>query len=593
MLVPGVLECSHILDVDNRFYPIHVKKAHLSEVKLTHTRFSPKSPRFCEHDPDNKLHLCLKFCVLFQVDMPAETALDLSMFPNPESVLKLLKLYDFTVTELVTGHLRLTGSFLKLKLLRNELVQLQGHERQSHSRAPSALHNGSTSTYDMERDSLEPRSVSLSISRNADKMDAVSRHQLLDSAPLLSSSYRHSASGGSPRSLQNSHSSYAKRNASSPTGELLALRQNPLADAASSLSANSPSSLTMLHHTSALYRDSPLGGSPRSLHGSHYSSIGSTSHTIVDTMQHHTSHRDSASGVPLRRHQSFSGDPCATSSHSSPSSSIEGMARFPVDTDCLNFILTQKQDVVQMIEACYGTKMVVTDNAGFTMVTYLGKNSEEAKANLLDIMKKLSPSLRTQEIQLSKYDRGEQKQILERIQRNKDLGVMITHNDDVVKLVGSSNASFEMKQKILGHSDDPHRGRAMERNSKPRRSTSLPRQYKMADHVRVTAHENQASVANKYSPSHYHEESDERIAPQIRRGPEQTPNKNFQWTASNLESREKNRTTREQEKHQGVDLVSPSREKKSTKQQSTDLRRLHDLNHKLNDFKLRFLHKKK
>lgn len=54
-LVPGVLECTHILHVDDRFYPIQVKKAHLSKVKhpIILTQLSPKRQRFPEHDLNN------------------------------------------------------------------------------------------------------------------------------------------------------------------------------------------------------------------------------------------------------------------------------------------------------------------------------------------------------------------------------------------------------------------------------------------------------------------------------------------------------------------------------------------------------------
>ncbi|KAB5517736.1 hypothetical protein PHYPO_G00170620 [Pangasianodon hypophthalmus] len=550
--VPGVLECTHILDVDNRFYPIHVKKAHSSEV-----------------------------------DMQCETTLDLSMFPKPESVLKLLNHYDFNVTEPIPGHLQLKGSFLKLKLIRNELVHLRGHEHQSHSRSPSALQNGSTCS--------DPRLVSKSTSRNMDKTDAVSRNQLLDSAPSLSS-YRDSVSGGYPRHLQSSHSSYTERNASSPVGavvqtyrgqdsdELLAHRRSPLADGASLLSANSPSSLTLLHHTSPLCRDSASGGSPRSLHSSYYSSIESCSNT-VDTMQHHTSYRDSASGGSLRKRPSLNDDTWAGSSHSSPASSSGGMASFPVDRDTINFILTQRQDVVKVIEKDCGTEMGLKDNPGFTMVTFSGKNSEKAKACLLEFINEIRPSLRMQEIHLKKYDHAQQKRILERIQRNKDSGVTITHSDDVVKLVGSSGGSFEMMQKILGHSDDPHRGRAMERSSKSRRSHSVPRQYKLADNAHFTGHENLASAENKYSPSHYQEESDEGKALQFVRGPEQTPDKNSQRTRSNSASQDRNRAIREQAMHQDVELVSSTQEKKSPKKYAIGLLKRFDPNAKNIDFR--------
>lgn len=635
VLVPGVLAHTHVLDVDNRFYPIHVKKAHLSEVKLffpPHINSSPKCPRFPKHYPNYKPHFCLKFCVLFQVDMKVKTMLDLRMFPKPESVLKLLNNYGFNVTESGSGHVQLKGSFLKLKLIHSELIQLQGHGHHSHSKSPSAIHNGSSLGYDMERKSLDPRFVSKSTSRNMDKMDAVSQQQLLDNA--LSSSYRDSASGGSPRSLQSRHSSYTERNASSPmdaavqkfqrldSNELLAQRRSPHADGASSLSANSPSSLTSLHHTSPLYNDSASGGYPRSLHSSYYSSIGSTSYKVdtdipnyvhtqqqnvmsnemlvhrrshlVDvpsssktstyspTMQHHTSYRYSPSNGSLRN---FQDDTRARSTHTSPSSSSLGMASFLVDTDIINFILTQRQNDLKRIRKDYGTEMNIKDGVGFTTVTFLGNNSEKAEACLLNLIEEIGPSLRTQEIHLKEYDSVKKKQILERIEGNKDSGVSITHTDDVVKLVGDSRGSFEMMQKLLGHNDASHRGRAMERGSKSRRSSSLPRQYKMAANARVTTPENQASAASKYSPSHYQEKSDEGKAQQIFQGPEQIPDKKSQRIRSNSESRDKNRTTKEQALPQ-VELESPGRGKKSLKECGINFLKRLDPNTKNIDYRM-------
>lgn len=574
-VVPGVLECTHILDVDNRFFPIRITEAHLSKVKVFFFTYTSQSQ-------ESHMNPGVRFCVLFQVDMTAETTLDLSMFPKLEPVFKLLEQYDFYVKKLTSGHLYLKGSFLKLKLIRKELIQLQ---HQSHKRAPPALHNGSTSGYDMKNNSLDPGFVSKSTSRNVDKMETVSRRQLLESAPS-SSSYRDLPSGGSP-----SRSSYSEINASSPmdavgqkyerldSSKLHADRRSPIAVGASSLSANSPSSLTPLYHTSPLFRDSALEGSPRSLHSSYYSFIGSTSHT-VDSMQPHTSYRDSASGGSLKRSPSLTDVTWASSSPSSPSSSSEAMASCLVDTDSLNFILTQKQDVVKLIEERFRTKMVLKDGVGITKVTFSGKNSETAKSHFLNYVEQLSPSLRTQEIHLKDYSHAEQNQILERIPRNTDMGVTITYSDDVVKLVGSSKESYEMKQKILGH-DESQRGRPFERNSKPRRSSSLPQQYKTPDCVHITNHEN---VASKYSPSRYQEEPGEGKAPQSVRGREQTPGENSRRTRSNSESREKNRTTREQQIHQDVKLASASQEKKSPAQKRIDnLKRL-ALNPKLKDF---------
>ncbi|KAG7325864.1 hypothetical protein KOW79_010789 [Hemibagrus wyckioides] len=640
--VPGVLEHTHFLDVHNKFYPVRVKKAHL-----------PK------------------------VDMQAEATLDLSMFPKREPVLDLIKSYDFTVTEHNPGHLQLKGSFLKLKLIRNQLIQLQAYEHH-YSRSPSALHNGSSLGYDLERSNLDHRFVSKSISRNMDKMDSTPSSSL----------YRVSKSGGSPRSHQSSLSYYPEGHASSPVDAvddqkyekqdrnvLSAHRRSLHADGASSISVNDPSSVNLLQDVSPLNRDLASGRASQSIYSSSYgstshtadttqhrtsykdlasgrapqsiysSSYGSTSHTAdttqhrtsykdlasggtprsnyyssngstghtedtmqlhtsykdlpsdraprsiyhssngstsntTDTPQHHTSYKDSASGGSLRRRPSYSGDTWPSSSHGSPSSSTGEMASFPVDTDIINYILIKRQSDVKAIARDYGTEMTLKDDDGLTTVKFRGKNSEKAKEDLLSIIEKISPSLRTQEIHLITYDHAEQK-ILERIQHNQDSSVMIKHSGDVIKLVGSSTESFEMKQKLLGHP----RGRTKERGSKYRRSISLPKQYKPTHHARIPDTENTASAATKYNPSHYQERPDEGKALQIVRGHELTPDKNSQRTRSNSESRDKNGTTRKsQAVHQDLEVTSSSQGTKTPKNLALQVAKRFDSNIKNIDF---------
>ncbi|KAK3508582.1 hypothetical protein QTP70_034022, partial [Hemibagrus guttatus] len=206
--------------------------------------------------------------------------------------------------------------------------------------------------------------------------------------------------------------------------------------------------------------------------------------------------------------------------------------------------LPEKKDI-EAIEKDYGTEMTLKDDDGLMTVKFRGKNSEKAKECLLNIIKEISPSLRTQVINLLEYDQAEQKQILERIQHNQETSVVIKHCGDVIKLVGSSSESFEMKQKLLGHKVDHPRGRTIERGSKLRRSSSLPTQYKTTHHACRTDPEHTASAAPKYNPSRYEEKPDEGKAPQIVRVHELTPDKNSQRTRSNSESRSKNRTTRE------------------------------------------------
>ncbi|TSK28292.1 RNA-binding protein 43 [Bagarius yarrelli] len=467
--VPGVLKCTHILDVHNRFYPIRVKKADLS-----------------------------------MVDMPVETTLHLSLFPNHESVRKLLESYDFTITEDIPGRVQLKGSFLKLKLLRTQLIQLLCHDHHRF-RPSSALHNGYSLGYELERNHPESRLVSKSISRNVRDVDAVSQQELLVSAPS-STSFQVSGSSGSPRIPQTPNSFYNVRNASSLVDAVaeeyqkqsrnqpvLAHGRRPCADGASS----NPSAHNLLQQ----YKD--------------FASTGSTSHA-ADTM--HTSHEDLDSSE-FRR---------CLSSDASSSSSSGGVSSIYVATDIINFIQTQHKDVIQKIRKNNGTKIEVQADAEVATVTFSGKNSKKAQACLLNTIYEITPSLITQKINLKNFDRAKQLQILERIERNRDRGVMITQCHDVIKLVGTSKESFEMMQVLLGHNDELSRGRPMERSSKVRRSSSLPRLYKMTQNFCSTDPEPQASVPIQYNPSHYQEKPDEGKVPQIGPGFERTCSKNME-----------------------------------------------------------------
>ncbi|XP_072531711.1 RNA-binding protein 43 [Salminus brasiliensis] len=121
--VPGVLQRNHVLEVDSKFYPVHVQRAHQSEV-----------------------------------DMPVKTKLNMSMFPKPQDVWLLLRSNGFEATEIRPGILQLKGSFLSLKLLRKKLTELLVQDVLSQNTSPSALSNGypSASVSQMEPNHLVP-----------------------------------------------------------------------------------------------------------------------------------------------------------------------------------------------------------------------------------------------------------------------------------------------------------------------------------------------------------------------------------------------------------------------------------------------------
>ncbi|KAA0710577.1 hypothetical protein E1301_Tti015751 [Triplophysa tibetana] len=114
--VPGVLQHSHVLEVDGQFYPLEVQKGYLR-----------------------------------QLDMQAEAWLDVSMFSRPKEISDLLLGYGFSVSETSSGQLHLQGSFLMLKVIRHKLMELQAQEshirRRTSSPYTNSYSNGSASNH--------------------------------------------------------------------------------------------------------------------------------------------------------------------------------------------------------------------------------------------------------------------------------------------------------------------------------------------------------------------------------------------------------------------------------------------------------------
>ncbi|KAL7829968.1 hypothetical protein SRHO_G00310950 [Serrasalmus rhombeus] len=433
--VPDVLQNAHVLEVDSRFYPIHVQEARLSEV-----------------------------------DMEVETTLNINMFPSWRKALQLVKQHGFEVAELSPGRLRLKGSFLNLKLLRKKLAHLLAQDVLLQSRSPPAVSNGyssasSASVSRIQPDSLEARSVAKS-----------------------SLKYGHMISNG-----------------------VHARNRSPMVDGASALSGVSPAT-------------SSDSDTPRSLHS------------------------------------------LSAGSYSRPTSSRRETA-FLVDQDVLDYALVYKQDFFKDIEVLYGAEMRLIYDKDITTVTFVGKNCQKAQEKLQALIKEIEPTLRTQEINLKTYRPDQQRKIYDRVQTHPDSGVLIKQNGDTIKLVGSSKRSFLVMQMLLGVTDDPstssqRRGRELERSSRLRRSSSLPREHRVisvreADQVRRPKPDLQASAAKDYSPSRYQEEAQSRRQPQKRSPDEQLGTQGGRRGRSSSVDRHKYMETREQPKQSEPLLLPP------------------------------------
>ncbi|XP_051520648.1 uncharacterized protein LOC127421561 [Myxocyprinus asiaticus] len=150
---------------------------------------------------------------------------------------------------------------------------------------------------------------------------------------------------------------------------------------------------------------------------------------------------------------------------------------FSVEPDVFRYTVCFEKEFIKKIESDHSTHIKHDDNSEFFTVRLLGGACKEAGKKLSYFMQDIASSLRTQEIELNKFDISQQRLIAHDIYRLKDIyKVLIWQERDVIKVVGSSKDSYEVKQRLLGHEVDIPVPSQLARNSQLRRSNSLPRQ---------------------------------------------------------------------------------------------------------------------
>ncbi|XP_019905584.1 uncharacterized protein si:dkey-154b15.1 [Esox lucius] len=186
---------------------------------------------------------------------------------------------------------------------------------------------------------------------------------------------------------------------------------------------------------------------------------------------------------------------------------------FLTEEDVLNYALCFRKKDINGILQSHNTEIDVksTGSSGVKCVFLDGQNPEMAVVKLQSVLSQLTATLRTQEINLSSLDHDNQVMVSKRIQKYKDIypAVVVSQVGDTLRLVGPSCDSYEMKQMLLGKATElppaGRTGRPTGRNSRDRRSSSMPRLTQREDapsgHGPATT-----AASSHYFPSNYQDD---------------------------------------------------------------------------------------
>ncbi|RXN01565.1 hypothetical protein EOD39_6260 [Acipenser ruthenus] len=191
---------------------------------------------------------------------------------------------------------------------------------------------------------------------------------------------------------------------------------------------------------------------------------------------------------------------------------------FNIDKHVLRYAKAfHRQEMSEILDShCVEMSEEESDEISNVILTPLiGHDSPEsilkvAKELLSSLLFELGHTLRTQEIDLSSYDRQQQSQILEQSKMLKNIYkvLVICPDGGSIQLVGPSMESYELRLRLLGQAvnssvgeqlDSNRQGRWMDRGD-VRRSSSLPRQPSTTD---LSSPMEGSASAQQYFPEKY------------------------------------------------------------------------------------------
>nr|XP_015212803.1 PREDICTED: uncharacterized protein LOC102693237 isoform X1 [Lepisosteus oculatus]XP_015212804.1 PREDICTED: uncharacterized protein LOC102693237 isoform X1 [Lepisosteus oculatus] len=490
-----------------------------------------------------------------EIDIPAETNLDLQMFPDQSSVWELLQRHRFRVTHGSPGQLHLQGTFLGLSVLRTQLQELL-------LTAPPARVRG------------PPH-----------------HHYPLKEQEYLGTLHINGYAAGSKTKVSQESTMLLKQNGAVDIGGTHHSRSPPFTGSTipSRESLRSPAATAVLSgsfESSSFTYPSP-------------SRSGDSSHEWLESF------RSDASTPRHRADLSFS----ASSSQShSPRSSAHPQTSFVIDTHVIRYAQRFKSVDVQEILKKHSLRMNVQgEGSELSTVTLLPAFYEAERGTqrtlqstlksacdeLSSFLSLVGQSLRTQEVHLSSCDHDQRAAIAKSIPVLAEVySVLVKQRGDTIYLVGSSRGSYEMKLRLLGEELSlpgvGREGRGVRPGRTVTRSSSLPR---TPSRTGVRVPEQGSPRAQGYSPSKYQKEDvgpgkqmqemaalmpcADREVPR-RRSHSETRNKHLIERPVQGESSLRNMQSGIQ-KHVGLDPVTMQRTERQSRKTPTILKSLGDL----------------
>ncbi|XP_059365919.1 uncharacterized protein LOC132104458 [Carassius carassius] len=249
-----------------------------------------------------------------------------------------------------------------------------------------------------------------------------------------------------------------------------------------------------------------------------------------------------------------------------------------VDPDVFKYVMRFKDSFIEKIESDYHTKIDHEDDSGVVKVKVSGGACEKAAKKISEFMQDMSLSLCTHEIDLTELDSSQKKHIFQKaISFQKIYSVLIRHESDIIKVVGSSKDSYEAKEKLLGREVDHALPGNFTKNIQ-RRSRSLPRPKTKAREENTDLGQSPDAVytttVSSSSASHYRTESQLQQEVQQERGRKPTKSstpRGRAHRASRLQHKSQSRVNQEASSSHQQDLT-PSDEVQTSKQKTPKIR---------------------
>lgn len=195
------------------------------------------------------------------------------------------------------------------------------------------------------------------------------------------------------------------------------------------------------------------------------------------------------------------------------------------------------------------------------MVKLSGGSCEEAGKLLREFMQSITSSLRTQEIDLHKLNSSRRRHITEKAYSFQSIyNVLIREENDIIKVVGSSKDSYDVKEKLLGQEVSIASPRHIARNFL-RRSSSLPRQKTRTREDTDLGRSPDAVYATTVtSSSASHSQTDSQLKPEVqkergRNSSKSSAQRGRAQSASRLEHKNQSRVNQEPSANDEQDLT--------------------------------------